>query len=198
MSTKKAHFLISCAKPSQFPELNLKEIAFVGRSNVGKSSLLNHFTESKSLAHVSSKPGKTQLINFFDYEEKWTLVDLPGYGYAKVPKHMRNKWGDLIQEYLETRKNLALILHLVDLRHPPTKDDLAFASWASHFNKPFLVVFTKADKLTPSQQKKQLEKNFALMKEAIGATPITSIAYSIKSAKARIALTKALENELTQ
>nr|NGX60401.1 putative GTP-binding protein EngB [Chlamydiota bacterium] len=120
--SSKSCFLTSAAEPSQFPEHAQPEIAFVGRSNVGKSSLLNHFTQSKKLAHVSTKPGKTQLINFFTFGNL-TLVDLPGYGYANVPKKMRDEWGNLIQEYLKSRKNLALVLLLVDLRHPPTKDD---------------------------------------------------------------------------
>lgn len=191
-----ANFLTSAAKTDQFPELSAPEIAFVGRSNVGKSSLLNHFTQSKKLAHISSKPGKTQLINFFSFGENCTLVDLPGYGFAKVPKTMREKWGDLIQGYLEKRKNLSLILLLIDLRHPPTKDDLAFAQWASHYNKPFIIVFTKADKLKPREQKQMAEKNIPLIEEAIGKAPTSQILYSIKDAKARVILSKAVEKVL--
>ena len=194
--SSKSCFLTSAAEPSQFPEHAQPEIAFVGRSNVGKSSLLNHFTQSKKLAHVSTKPGKTQLINFFTFGNL-TLVDLPGYGYANVPKKMRDEWGNLIQEYLKSRKNLALVLLLVDLRHPPTKDDLAFAKWATHFKKPYLIVFTKADKLTPNQQKQQAEKNFTLLKEAIGGTPVSHVLYSIKKKEARLALTKEIEKILS-
>jgi len=192
----KSRFLTSAAKPDQFPELSAPEIAFVGRSNVGKSSLLNHFTHSKKLAHISSRPGKTQLINFFSFGEDCTLVDLPGYGFAKVPKTMREKWGVLIQNYLEKRKNLALILLLVDLRHPPTKDDLAFAKWASHYKKPFIIVFTKADKLKPREQKQMAETNLPLIEEAIGTKPSDLILYSIKDAKGRVMLSKAVEKAL--
>ncbi|NGX47692.1 MAG: putative GTP-binding protein EngB [Chlamydiae bacterium] len=192
----KSRFLTSAASSSQFPELSTAEIAFVGRSNVGKSTLLNHFSQTKKLAHISNKPGKTRLINFFSFGEKLTLVDLPGYGFAKVPKTMREKWGDLVQKYLETRKNLALILLLIDLRMPPTKDDLAFAKWATYFKKRFVIVFTKADKLKTHQQKQQAEKNFALLKEAIGDTPVSHILYSIKDARARTALAKEIEKFL--
>lgn len=109
---------------------------------------------------------------------------------------MREKWGDLIQKYLETRKNLVLILLLIDLRMPPTKDDLAFAKWATYFKKRFVIVFTKADKLKTHQQKQQAEKNFALLKEAIGDTPVSHILYSIKDARARTALAKEIEKFL--
>jgi GTP-binding protein len=159
---------------------------------VGKSSLLNHFTQSSKLAHISSKPGKTQLINFFSFGETYTLVDLPGYGFAKVPKTMREKWGGLIQGYLEDRKNLSLILLLIDLRHPPTKDDLAFAKWASHFNKPFLVVFTKSDKLKPNEQKKMVQTNLPILEEALGEIP-PYVLYSIKDGACRVILGKKIE-----
>lgn len=190
------HFVTSAADPKQFPETTLPEIAVVGRSNVGKSSLINHFTQQKKLAHVSAKPGKTQLINFFSLKGKGFLVDLPGYGFAKVSKDIREKWGNLIQAYLESRKNLRLLLLLIDLRHPPTKDDLAFAKWAAHFQKPLLIIFTKADKLTTNEQKNQVEKNFGLLKQAIGDTPVSHILYSIKNAKARIPLGKEIEKIL--
>lgn len=181
----KARFLLSTAKPEQFPDLSLPEIAVVGRSNVGKSSLLNHLTQIKNLAHVSGKPGKTQLINFFDVDETITLVDLPGYGFAKISKSIRDAWGRLIQNYLEERKILALVLLLVDLRHPPTDDDLLFAQWATHFKKPLLIVFTKSDKLKPYAIPKRVRENLVLLSEAIGDTSFAHVTYSIKDAKAR-------------
>ncbi len=181
----KAKFLLSTAKPEQFPDLELPEIAVVGRSNVGKSSLLNHLTQSSKLAHVSSKPGKTQLINFFEVDEGLTLVDLPGYGFAKISKSVRDAWGRLIQAYLEGRKGLSLVLLLIDLRHPPTKDDLLFASWAIHFKKPLLIVFTKSDKLKPGVIQKHTHQNLTLLAEEIGDTPVPYVVYSIKDPKAR-------------
>lgn len=193
---EKAKFLLSTAKPEQFPESSLPEIAFVGRSNVGKSSLLNHLTQNKKLAHVSAKPGKTQLINFFTIDENLTLVDLPGYGFAKIAKSVREAWGNLIQAYLEKRKNLALILLLVDLRHPPTEDDLAFAQWASHYKKPLLIVFTKSDKLKPKEIQKQAERNLDLLCEAIGDTSFPHVIYSIKDAKARKNLIYAIKRKV--
>lgn len=190
----KASYLASSASSDQFPDLSEPEIAFVGRSNVGKSSLINHLTQTKHLAHVSEKPGKTQLIHFFpSTDRKLVFVDLPGYGFAKAPKTKRAEWGDLIQSYLESRKNLALILLLIDLRHLPTKDDIAFAKWAVHFKKRFMAVFTKADKLTESEQKKRIEENTRFLKEAIEGAPFDVLPYSIKEGKGRLLLTKEIE-----
>ena len=199
---KNVNFLLSASAKEHFPDLKtedgrtIPEIAFVGKSNVGKSSLLNHLTQNRKLAHISSKPGKTRLVNFFTMDDKLTLVDLPGYGFAKVSKKMREGWGKLMEDYLGDRQNLQLILHLVDARHPPSKDDLAFAAWASHFNKPFLTVFTKADKLNRGALENQCKKSFALLTEAAHGTPSAYITYSIKDAKARIYLMKEIEQRI--
>ncbi len=198
----KAKFILSAAKPEHYPELvniqgeKLPEIAIVGRSNVGKSSLLNHLTQNKKLARVSATPGKTQLINFFQLGDALALVDLPGYGFAKVPKSKRDAWGDLIQDYLQNRETLSLILLLCDLRHPPTKDDLLFAQWATHFKKPLLIVFTKSDKLNKGAIAHQCAKNFALISDAIDAKPVGHLTYSIKDAKARTTLAKEIEKRM--
>lgn len=190
MNSLKAFYLTSAANPDQFPKPSLPEIAVVGRSNVGKSSLINHFTQTKNLARTSEKPGKTQLIHFFPLQdEKFILVDLPGYGFAKASKSKRAEWGELIQHYLESRSNLSLILHLIDIRHFPSKEDIAFATWASFFKKPFLVVFTKADKLNPNQQKKRAQENLSFLEESLGAS-FNAIPYSIKDQKGRILLIK--------
>ena len=189
----KPKFLLSAAKAEDFPALNIPEIAVVGRSNVGKSSLINHLTKSKKLARVSSVPGKTQLVNFFTLDEQIALVDLPGYGFAKVPKNIRHQWGKLIASYLENRPTLRLILLLCDLRHLPTEDDIQFAKWAAHYNKPLFIVFTKSDKLNPGAIEQQCQKNFTLLSEAISGTPIGQIAYSIKNAKSRLFLIKEIE-----
>lgn len=198
----KPEFVLSANDPEQFPSLldqsgkQIPEIAVVGRSNVGKSSLINHLTSHKKLARVSSTPGKTQLINFFTFNEKLCLVDLPGYGFAKVSKKQRLQWGDLIQNYLHERKSLDLILLLSDSRHPPTKDDIAFAQWALHYKKPFLIVFTKVDKLKPSQLQRQLQKNYSLLLDEIDDKPIAHTSYSIKDAKTRETLIRKIKEEL--
>ncbi|MBS0628813.1 MAG: YihA family ribosome biogenesis GTP-binding protein [Verrucomicrobia bacterium] len=192
----KAKFILSAAKLEQFPDLKMGEIAIVGRSNVGKSSLINHLTQNRGLAKVSATPGKTQLINFFTVDEEFVLVDLPGYGFAKVPKGMREEWGTLIQNYLQSRKQLRLILLLCDSRHPPTEEDIAFAKWAIHFKQKLVVVFTKVDKLSQSMVQSSCEKNFALLSEAIGDKPIAYFPYSIKNAKGRLCLIKELEKRM--
>lgn len=195
----KAEFLLSAASSSQFPDLRgedneqVAEIAVVGRSNVGKSSLINHLTRNKGLARTSSTPGKTQLINFFMIDEKLCLVDLPGYGFANVPKAKREAWGRLVQEYLQNRQSLGLILLLCDLRHAPSKDDIAFIQWAVHFNKPLLVVFTKADKLNPGSIQHQMKKNSTLLLEGLESKNIPHISYSIKDAKTRDLLIRKIE-----
>ena len=198
---KKAEFLLSASAKEHFPTLKtedgrpLPEVAFVGKSNVGKSSLLNHLTQNKKLAHISSKPGKTRLVNFFDADGV-ILVDLPGYGFAKVSKKMRSEWGELMEDYLTGRDQLKLILHLIDARHPPSKDDLAFAAWASHFKKPFLTIFTKADKLSKGALEGQCRRSFALLTEAIGEAPSSYISYSIKDAKTRVHLMREIEQRI--
>ncbi|NGX39694.1 MAG: putative GTP-binding protein EngB [Chlamydiae bacterium] len=196
----KAKFLLSAVAPEHFPRLldvsgkPLPEVAVVGRSNVGKSSLINHLTNHKNLAKVSRSPGKTQTINFFSIEERICLVDLPGYGFAKVSKNQREKWGRLIDEYLEKRECLKLILLLCDLRHPPTKDDIAFAKWALHYKRDLLIVFTKGDKLKRNARAAQVEKNKILLSKEIGDKPLEPIEYSIKESKGRNLLIKRIEH----
>jgi GTP-binding protein len=196
----KAEFILSASSKKDFPELKdltgktLPEVAFVGRSNVGKSSLINHLTFNKRLAHISSKPGKTQLINFFHLNQQLALVDLPGYGFAKVPKTVRHKWGELIQDYLE--KRTALLILLCDARHPPTENDLEFARWAAHFKKPLLIVFTKCDKLTRSQVQAMCKRHFAALCENIPEASLDYLCYSIKDAKGRTELIKEIEKRL--
>lgn len=198
----KAKFILSAAKEQQLPELitiqgkKMAEIAIVGRSNVGKSSLINHLVQNKTLAKVSSTPGKTQLINFFEIDDSFALVDLPGYGFAKVPKAMREEWGELIQNYLQKRQTISLILLLCDSRHLPTKEDIAFAQWAIHFKRPLVIVFTKVDKLSPSMVESACAKNLALISDAIGTKSIAYFPYSIKNAKGRIALIKEIEKRI--
>jgi len=196
---KNATFLLSASSKEHFPDLktedgkDIPEVAFVGKSNVGKSSLLNHLTQNRKLAHISSKPGKTRLVNFFTLDDKLALVDLPGYGFAKVSKKVRSEWGELMEDYLNERQNLRLILHLIDARHLPTKDDLAFAEWASHFERSFVIVFTKADKLNRGALERQCRESLALLAETTHGTPSPYITYSIKDAKARVQLMKEIK-----
>jgi GTP-binding protein len=158
MKVKTATFVTSSAKAEQFPETSIPEIAFVGRSNVGKSSLLNSLVNRKQLAMTSGKPGKTRLINFFLINDSFHFVDLPGYGYAKVSHEMKEQWGLLIEAYLSTRKTLGMVVHLMDLRHPPTDNDLSMYRWLIHFNVPTVIVATKADKISRGNRDKHIRQ----------------------------------------
>lgn len=155
MIIKSAEFVTSAVKPSQYPDWNLPEIAFAGRSNVGKSSLINTLLNRKNLVKTSSTPGRTQLINFFCINDDTGFVDIPGYGYAKVPVSVKKGWGAMIETYLSTRKNLKGVVLILDLRRTPGPEDITFMNWMSHYNIPFIRVLTKADKLSRAQQLKR-------------------------------------------
>lgn len=148
MIVKTAKFLVSNSYYQSCPAPDKPEYAFIGRSNVGKSSLINRITDKKGLAKTSGKPGKTQLINHFLINEEWYLVDLPGYGYASIPLKIKAKWETMISGYLQTRKNLLNTFVLIDIRHEPQKIDLDFIENLAEHQMPFSLVFTKADKLT--------------------------------------------------
>ena len=150
MVIKTAEFVKSSGKWQDCPEPNLPEYAFIGRSNVGKSSLINAMMNHKDLAKTSQTPGKTQLINHFLVNENWFLTDLPGYGYARVSKSLRKDFEKLITNYILNRKNLVNLFVLVDSRHTPQKIDLEFIEWCGENGIPFSIVFTKADKLKPN------------------------------------------------
>ncbi len=147
MEIKEAKFLKSSVQIGQCPPTDLPEFAFIGRSNVGKSSLINMLTNNKNLAKTSGKPGKTRLINHFIVDARWYLVDLPGFGYAKVSKKERAKWERNTYLYLEKRENLQMIFLLIDSRIPPQKIDLEFMQWLASKQLPFVLLFTKCDKL---------------------------------------------------
>jgi GTP-binding protein len=164
MKIKESKFITSAVKQDQYPESDLPEIAMVGRSNVGKSSLINMLLNRKNLARTSSTPGKTQLINFFDIDGKFTLVDLPGYGYARVSKEQKKTWGTIIETYLKNRKNLLEVILLVDLRHKPTKDDIEMYEWIKSYGFNGIVVGTKHDKI----KKSQLDKHKKIIRDALG------------------------------
>ncbi|MEO0404472.1 MAG: ribosome biogenesis GTP-binding protein YihA/YsxC [Bacteroidota bacterium] len=159
MNVASATFVKSSTTFRDCPEPKIPEYAFIGRSNVGKSSLINSLVNQKSLAKTSGTPGKTQLINHFlvnDGKDPWYLVDLPGYGYAKAPKKEREKWMQFIREYFRHRENLVGGIVLVDARHTPQKIDLDFMEWLGENGVPFVMVFTKVDKLSSSQRAKSL------------------------------------------
>lgn len=147
MKIKEAEFVTSNTDVAKCPEPKIPEYAFIGRSNVGKSSLINAFTGKAKLAKTSSTPGKTQLINHFIINDEWYLCDLPGYGYAQVSKTEREKFMRMVKKYLATRENLMCTFVLVDIRHEPLKNDLDFMAWMGEKELPFAIIFTKADKL---------------------------------------------------
>ncbi|MGG7165506.1 ribosome biogenesis GTP-binding protein YihA/YsxC [Clostridium ihumii] len=154
MEIKKSEFFISAVKKEQYPTDNRIEFAFVGRSNVGKSSLINTLTNRKKLVKVSGTPGKTRLINFFIINDEFYFVDLPGYGYAKVSKKEQEGWGKMMERYLVDRPQLKKIVLLVDSRHKPTNDDVIMYNWIKHYGYEVIVVATKRDKLTNNEAAK--------------------------------------------
>jgi GTP-binding protein len=157
MRIESAVFTVSAFNKGQLPRPSLPEIAMVGRSNVGKSSLINRFAGRKGLARISSTPGKTQSINFYLVNETWYLVDLPGYGYARVAKSQRASWGKLIEGYLTDRSTLRGLVHLVDIRHPPMESDVIMQDWVRSLGIPTLVVATKLDKIPRGKRLQHLK-----------------------------------------
>jgi len=157
MKIKTTEFVISAVGPSQYPEGDLPEVALAGRSNVGKSSLINKMLLRRNLARTSQQPGKTQTLNYYRINEELFFVDFPGYGYARVSKSEREAWGKMIERYLREREPLKLVLQLVDVRHPPSADDVRMYEWLSHYGIPMIVVATKADKVSRSQWPKHLK-----------------------------------------
>ncbi|MBL6661484.1 MAG: YihA family ribosome biogenesis GTP-binding protein [Flavobacteriaceae bacterium] len=166
MDIKSAQFVISNTDLEKCPKGSLPEYAFIGRSNVGKSSLINSLCNKKNLAKTSSRPGKTQLINHFLINEKWHLVDLPGYGYARVSKSQKKVFQSFITSYFEKRKQLINAFLLIDIRHEPQPIDLKFMEWLGENQIPFSIVFTKADKLKPKAQ----DRNIAHYKQEMLAS----------------------------
>ncbi len=156
MIIKTVDFIKSAVKPSQYPEYDFPEIAFAGRSNVGKSSLINTLIQRKDMVKTSSKPGCTQLINFFMVNENLSFVDLPGYGYAKVSKKIRSQWQPMVNLYLSQRKSLLGLILLIDTRRDPEKEEFDMMEWLEAHKIPYLVVLTKSDKLSKTEQQKRL------------------------------------------
>ena len=151
MKVTSSEIVISAVKPDQYPESDLPEFALAGRSNVGKSSFINKMLNRRGLARISSKPGKTQTLNFYLINEILHFVDVPGYGYAKVSKKEREAWGKMIETYLTNREQLKAVVLIVDLRHPPTRDDVMMYNFLKHYEIPCVVIATKADKIPKSK-----------------------------------------------
>lgn len=178
MIIKTSDYAISAVREAQYPKDDLPEIALAGRSNVGKSSLINSLLNRKNLARTSSQPGKTQTLNFYIINQEFYFVDVPGYGYARVSRVQRQKFGEMIQDYLETRENLRGLILLTDSRHEPTKDDVAMYNYALYLNVPILIVCTKIDKVKKSQENKvlaNLKKNLDLGHENVNVLTYSSV-----------------------
>jgi GTP-binding protein len=185
-------FLISVFDLKQLPAPDFPEIAFAGRSNVGKSSLLNRLIKRKNLVKTSARPGKTQSLNFFLLDNAIYLVDLPGYGYARVSKKMQAAWQELITAYLESRKNLKCVVVIVDLRHELKVGDLQLVDWLRSTGVPFLLVYTKADKLSANQR----HKNAAVLDAGFGVSQPQRLLFSAKTGMGRENLLQALDSYL--
>ena len=164
MKISSAEFILGVANLRQLPRDGMREIAFLGRSNVGKSSLINKLCGRKALARSSAEPGKTRELNYYLINKQFYFVDLPGYGYAKLPEQIRSSWGKLIEQYLKTRDQLSMVVQLIDSRHDPTELDLMMVGWLDYYEIPFLVAMTKADKLPVSKMPRYVNA----AKEAFG------------------------------
>ncbi|ANX13100.1 YihA family ribosome biogenesis GTP-binding protein [Fictibacillus arsenicus] len=171
MKVNTAEIVISAVGPKQYPEGNLPEIALAGRSNVGKSSFINKMIHRKNLARTSSRPGKTQTLNFYILNESFYFVDVPGYGFAKVSKTEREAWGKMIEQYLVERDQLKAVVQLVDLRHPPSKDDCLMYDWLKYHELPVIIVATKSDKIP----KGKWDKHKKVVKETLNMDPTDKI-----------------------
>ena len=190
MKITSAEFLKSSFQESDWPRDLKPEIAFMGRSNVGKSSVINSLLSTRGLARTSNTPGRTQSLNFFDINNSFRFVDLPGFGYARVPKSLRLGWGEMVTSYLAKRQQLVLSIQLVDSRHEPTKLDLQLHEWLEHSAKPRLIVATKSDKLSNNDLKMSLKRAQRVFKTE------TVIAFSAKSGSGRDELWRTIEKSL--
>ncbi|HIJ55104.1 MAG TPA: YihA family ribosome biogenesis GTP-binding protein [Deltaproteobacteria bacterium] len=187
-----AEFIKSAVKPSQYPPADPPEIAFSGRSNVGKSSLINKLLNRRHLVKTSSTPGRTQLINFFSINEGFTFVDLPGYGYAKVPLQIRKKWGPMVETYLSSRKTLKGVVLVMDIRRIPREEERDFINWLNHNGLEIILVLTKTDKLSKARQGKQRKE----IAESLSLEDSDLILFSAKSGFGKEVLWTAIETLL--
>jgi GTP-binding protein len=171
MKITSAVFIKSAFGEDHWPAGNLPEVAFLGRSNVGKSSLINSLLNVRKLARTSNTPGRTQSLNYFLINERFHFVDLPGYGYARVPRAIRGGWGEMVTNFLAKRANLVLSIQIVDLRHEPTAQDMQLYEWLSHHGKPSMIVATKSDKLSQNELRRNLARTRRLM---VGANVVVN------------------------
>jgi GTP-binding protein len=195
MKITSAEFVKSSFGEQDWPRTSLPEVAFAGRSNVGKSSLINSLLGVKGLARTSSTPGRTQALNFFLINRRFHFVDLPGYGYARVPRAIRESWGEIVTTYLAKRESLVLSIQIVDSRHDPSKLDLQLREWLTAYAKPHLTVATKSDKLSQNE----LRKNIGRAREILGASAGGGevIAYSAVTGYGRERIWRAIEAAIT-
>jgi GTP-binding protein len=193
MKITSAEFVKSSFSEQDWPRTKLPEVAFLGRSNVGKSSLINSLLGVKGLARTSSTPGRTQALNFFLINRRFHFVDLPGYGYARVPRAIRESWGEIVESYLAKRESLVLLIQIVDSRHEPTKLDLQLREWLTAYAKPHLTVATKSDKLSQNV----LGKNLKRAREVLGALGSGEVvSYSATTGHGRERVWRAIEEAL--
>lgn len=189
MIIKSADFVISATQPGNYPPENLPEIAFAGRSNVGKSTLINKLVNRKRLVKTSSTPGRTQLLNFFNINDAFVFVDLPGYGYAKVPDRVKKDWGKMIETFLSTRLTLKGVVLILDIRRNPGEEENNFISWLHQQGIPTVLILTKADKLSKTKQKKQIQ----IIEKALSVNPEELICFSAKTRQGLDSVWKAIE-----
>ncbi|RJX27055.1 MAG: YihA family ribosome biogenesis GTP-binding protein [Dethiobacter sp.] len=194
MKVKKAELLkLACSK-NDFPPERFPEIALAGRSNVGKSSLINTLVERRNLARTSNTPGKTRAVHFYFVNDSWFLVDLPGYGYARVSHQQQKEWGSLIEDFLVNRKTIIMVILLVDLRHEPSEQDQQMAAWLRHFSLPAVVVATKADKVPRGKREKQRQ----LVARALEVAPEEVLLFSSGTREGREELCRIIEKKLEE
>ena len=177
MIIKSAEFIVSATRPANYPPENLPEIAFAGRSNVGKSTLINKLVNRKNLVKTSSTPGRTQLLNFFNINDQFVFVDLPGYGYARVPERVKKDWGAMIETYLTTRTTLNGVVLILDIRRNPGEEERNFISWLHENQIPTILILTKADKLSKTNQIKQTR----IIEKSLSVQPDELICFSAKT-----------------
>jgi GTP-binding protein len=181
MKIKSASFIATAVRSSQYPSPEFVEIAFAGRSNVGKSSLINQLLQRKRLVKTSATPGRTQCVNFFLVNNAFYFVDLPGYGYAKVPANIQKRWGPMVEQYLKHRKSLKAVVLILDIRRIPNKEDLQLLSWLQHYDMRGIIVLTKADKLTKNKRYQQIKK----IAQELAISPEELVVFSSKSGEGK-------------
>jgi|SRR5690625_180578 len=176
MNVNKAEIVISAVTKEQYPKTDLPEIALAGRSNVGKSSFINKLIDRKNLVRTSSKPGKTRTLNFYNINDMFYFVDVPGYGYAKVSRTEREKWGKMIESYLETREQLRAVILVLDIRHEPSREDVQMIEYLRYYEIPIIIIGTKMDKISKTRRHQYVQKmNHFLQDDSISIIPFSAI-----------------------